>query len=662
MPTGFMIVSNGVVFTDRVGTERTDHTSVQAAGAPQTIDTYRTHDGSLEVRAATARYPDDVHVSWVEIANLSGTPRRITRLDSFHFLLPTADWTLHAYESGWGKEFAPIVTPLKGTIVLETTAGRSTNGKMPLFSLTAPDGRVLHAAIAWSGNWIVRFEPEGVDQPEGGGGTRARYRVTGGLSDWEFEKTLAPGETLRSPETVFVERDSGTIDEAGRDLARMVNRGWIPHTPLTDTLPVEWNHWWPYEDSRIDENVFKANVDVAARLGFDICTLDAGWFGDPESPLGWWEIRGDWSVVNTRRFPSGIRALSDYCHERGLKFGLWCEIEAVNDTAALQQSRPDIIARRDGKPIGYVCMGNPATVDWAFETLSSLIENYKADWIKLDFNVDPGAGCNRADHGHDPGDGLRAHYLGYYSLLDRLREAYPEVVFENCASGGLRVDLGIMKHFPVTFLSDPDYPVHALQLVWGASGFLPARACLKFSWSQNHLGEQNGVEEPVSVDMPRHKFDYIMRIAMLNIFGVSCRLPDFPGWCQDRLAEHIAFYKSTLRPFIRDADVYRLTAQPLRTGGGDRWTAFLYALPGLNQAALYVFRLSGAEEARTIRLAGLDPNTTYTLAYQDTPANDLPNRATGRQLMETGLAFAGLPEESSQIVIVTTERNSPSTG
>lgn len=655
MLTGFYIVCNDAQLTDRSGTELVRQTFSEGAHGELETSIYRTLDGSTQICLTVETCPEDVLISWVEVANISKSDLVITRLDSFRATLPVGDWTLHAHESSWGHEFTPITMPLKGTIVLETLSGRSTNGKMPVFSLTTPEGRVLHAAIAWSGNWIVRFEPAGIGSLDGAPGPRARYRVCGGLSDWEFCKTLAPGDSLRSPEAVFVERDRGTVEEAGRAIARMASRQWIPHTPLTDTVPVEWNSWWPYEDSRITQDAFKANVDVAARLGFDICTLDAGWFGDPQSPHGWWEIRGDWDVVNTNRFPSGIRALSDYCHDRGMKFGLWCEIEAVDKLAALNVKRPDVLAMRDGDPIGYVCMGNPATVDWAFDTLSSLIENYKADWIKLDFNADPGAGCNRADHGHEPGDGLYAHYQGYYGLLDRLREAYPEVVFENCASGGLRVDLGIMKHLPVTFLSDPDYPVHALQLVWGASGFLPARACLKFSWSQNHMGDKNSAEEPISADMPRHKFDYIMRIAMLNIFGVSCRLPDFPDWCQDRLAEHIAFYKSTLRPFIRSADVYRLTAQPLRTGGGDRWAAFLYALPDRRRAALYVFRLTGGEEERTIKLAGLDPDTAYTLTYQDAPANELSARANGRELMETGLIFSGLAEEASQIVILGAE-------
>src|SRR5690606_25062592 len=107
--------------------------------------------------------------------------------------------------------------------------------------------------------------------------------------------------------------------------------------------------------------------------------------------------------------PSGIRALSDYTRARGMKFGLWCEIEAIGKSARLAEARPELVATRGGERLGYVCMGSPAGQEWAFQTLDRLIREHGCDWIKLDFNLDPGAGCDRTDHGHGAGDGLYAH-------------------------------------------------------------------------------------------------------------------------------------------------------------------------------------------------------------------------------------------------------------
>ena len=101
---------------------------------------------------------------------------------------------------------------------------------------------------------------------------------------------------------------------------------------------------------------------------------------------------------------------------------------------------------RDEKNLGAICLGNPKAVEWAFRILDQIISEYGIDWVKVDYNVDVGAGCNRTDHGHQAGDGLYEHHLGLYRLLTRIRQKHPHVVIENCSSGGLRIDLGLMKY------------------------------------------------------------------------------------------------------------------------------------------------------------------------------------------------------------------------
>jgi len=334
-------------------------------------------------------------------------------------------------------------------------------------------------------------------------------------------------------------------------------------------MEVEWNSWWPYEDYKLNEEVVKSNADESAIIGIGVCMLDAGWFGPHSESSLWWKVRGDWHIVNYKRFPSGIGAVSDYVHQKGLKFGIWCEIEAVGQEAELNLLRPELIAERDGKKLGYACMGNPQTQDWAFGVIETLINDYKADWIKLDFNLDPGAGCNRTDHGHGEGDGLYEHYMGYYKLLKRIREKYPEVFLENCSSGGLRVDLGVLRNTHRTYLSDPDYTEHHLQVFWGATTMLHPSVCMHFTWSQS-LYEKNMVKEPIAEDMPQHRLDYYIRAAMMGYPGFSYRLPELPAWCLQRIKEHIEFYKNIGSRFVRDGDMYHLTCQSVRSGRGER--------------------------------------------------------------------------------------------
>ncbi len=447
---------------------------------------------------------------------------------------------------------------------------------------------------------------------------------------------------MESPHVIFSTEEN--LNWISHHLADVGRDHWYPHNALSDSLPVEWNHWWSYEDEDINEQVFLANAAQAAAMGFELVTLDAGWFGTGDH---WFQERGDWQVVNQARFPRGIRVLADALHQHGLKFGLWCEIEGLGAQAALKAEHPDFAARRDDQPLGYVCFGNPAAQEWAFETLSRLIREYACDWIKLDFNLDPGAGCNRVDHGHGAGDGLYEHVQGYYRLLDRVRAAFPEVVLENCSSGGQRIDLGMARHTHISFLSDPDWPEHALQVFWGATTLLAPNVCLHWSFSQwrpgNGLPQQNF--DPHDPKLTPRQFDYYTRIGMLGAFGVSQKLVDLPAWVAHRLMYHVRIYKEQVRRFVLKGDLIRLTDQPRRDGSGDRWCAFQYNLN--DEHLLFVFRLPGAEAERAIKLHDLAADQVYQIKTLDGAARD---PLTGRDLMEQGIGFAWMRVETSALL------------
>lgn len=598
---------------------------------------------------------------WPVIHNLGLEICRISRVDSVLLDIPagiildnpsdTRILSLHrsdpivemlTFTSDWGKEFEPHRAPLLDRTVLETRQGRSSKGAHPWFALKHPSGELLSGSIAWSGNWIFRFDPV----PEGG------FQISGGLNDWQFSKDLLPGETMEAPHAILAFGES--LNDISHQYARAGRQHWYPTNSLSARLPVEWNHWWSYEDASINEGVFLRNAERAANLGIELCTLDAGWFGPSEAnPINdvhqsWFSYRGDWSKVNQSRFPHGIRPLSDAVHNLGMYFGLWCEIEGLGKNAELAQTHPEFVASRDGEPMGYVCMGNPQVQDWAYQVLTQLISNYHCDWIKLDFNIDPGAGCNRTDHGHGIGDGLFEHYQGYYRLLDRLRGNFPDIVLENCSSGGLRIDLGMLRHTHMTFLSDPDWPVHDLQIFWGATSMLAPNACLHWSFSEWRFEKhKEQTFNPLDPKLTRQQLDYYIRIAMLGAMGLSQRLPDLPSWVAVRLEYHIQMFRQDVRRFICLGELSRLTDQPDRNGSRDRWAAFQYSLVKEDQHLLFVFRMPGAELKRAIILTGLHPERLYQVVTLD---GKQFGKSTGKALMEDGLIFTELLEEDSEIV------------
>ncbi|MCS6848928.1 MAG: alpha-galactosidase [Anaerolineae bacterium] len=591
----------------------------------------------LEITHHFVVHAEGLIESRLDVRNAGDRSITLTRLDSLALALKPAACELMYYTAAWGDEFGGVRRPLREAFRLETRAGRSSNQHHPWFILfRAGASGMLSMSVAWSGNWCFRFDPH-----NGG------WLVSGGLSDWEFATTLQPGETIAAPPVVLVLAEGDDLNAISIPYARVGRRRWYPRNAPARRLPVEWNHWWSYEDKAIDEATFRANIAVAAEMGIEVCTLDAGWFGPPDPATHWYDYRGDWHLVNTTRFPNGIRALADDAHSRGLKFGLWCEIEGLGRLARLAEDHPEFVAARDGERLGYVCLGDPAAQEWAFETLSRLVDDFALDWVKLDFNLDPGAGCNRADHGHAAGDGLYAHYQGYYRLLQRLRARYPEVIWENCSSGGLRVDLGMLRHTHFTFLSDPDWPEHSLQLFWGATTMLAPDALLRWTYSEWINGYPPQQFNPRDPNLQPHELDYFIRIGMLGVMGLSQKLPELPAWVRERYTAHIALYKSLVRRFVREADLYRLTEQPKRDGSGDRWAAFQYALPDADEHLLFVFRLPGGAPTRTLHLRALHSGRDYLLQWR---SHARAERRTGAQLMREGLRFDDLRERDSALV------------
>jgi len=652
-----IFLKNGVIEEQTSCILGKEEKKVNKDGSKIFIQTYRTKNGEMQIRNVSVLYDGvDVIEKWIEIENISHGNVTIERVDSAKGILPAPDFPSHKhhlkyFESDAGQEFIPADIELTESLILQVTSGRSSKGMHPWFYLEDSSGAVLSASVAWSGNWIIRFEKQ----------QNGAFEISAGINDKDFHKTLKPNEKYESVHVIYTYMQNGTFDDACIQFQKWGRKYAYPGNELSMLMPVEWNHWWPYEDVEINEEVFKKNVDECEKLGIEVCTLDAGWFGEPDENcnadksgwsenVDWYVKRGDWHKVNTIRFPSGIPDLSEYVHSKGLKFGIWCEIEAVGAKADLAKLHPEYLALRDGSRLGYVCMGNPEAVEWACGVLKKLIEEYKADWIKLDFNLDPKSGCNRTDHGHDEGDGLAAHYEGYYRLLTYIRSNYPHVLLENCSSGGLRIDLNMAKHTHCSYLSDPDHTVHHLQVFWGVSTMLHPSAALHFTWSQNRVFyESNLDKDPIKEDMPLYKFDYIMRAGMLGRFALSYRLTDLPEWCKERIKYHVSFYKQNVREFMKISDMHHLTGQALRTGGGDRWNAFLYVNEQKTQALAFVFRLPGAEAKRVIYFRGLDPDRLYHVTHID---SGLAYKKTGKELAEQGVVFENMPEESSEIIII----------
>jgi len=569
---------------------------------------------------------------WIQIRNRSQKEARISKL-SIGFCAEPMKGTLHYFSSSWGKEFVPHNIPIPEQFGIGTLEGRSSQEYSPWIGLESKTGN-YSIALAWSGNWNC-------DIKNSGGSFEA---VIGIHEEGFFSDVGAQQNFLGAP--VYLSYSSNSLDEASRFTRKyFMKYSSVVDAEKIDALPVTYNTWWCYEDRFINEDTCIENARYAAEAGMTNFVLDAGWFGIPDAEINWFGKRGDWEVENTVDFPSGLARLGKAVSEAGIPFGIWCEIESIGVVANLNKTHPELIACRDGKSLGHLCMANPETRKWAMRAIDRLVTKYQAKWIKFDFNVAPKWGCNAPSHGHGEGDGLYWHYQGYYQFLKEVHQKYPCLIIENCGSGGMRNDLGILSCAHYAYMSDHDYVDNHFQCLWGATCFIHPALCYQFTQSEC-ISDHNSIFEPITENITPTKLDFYIRASLLSTCGFSYRFKNWkPEWLE-RLNHYITFFKYFSKKYILLGDMFRLTGQALRGEKGDRWQAYQY-LAEDNTSYAFVFRLKGGEPERTIYLQGLKEDTIYDITFEDCEHRITRN---GKSFMEEGIIFTDLPEEGSEIM------------
>ena len=158
----------------------------------------------------------------------------------------------------------------------------------------------------------------------------------------------------------------------------------------------------------------------------------------------------------------GLRGYSDYLHAKGMRFGLWFEIERVDIRTCnrgLRPWKPEWVVHQKGHPYRswcqhafMLCLGYRGAQDWAIENLSWAIREYEVDWLMLDSNE--WAVCDDPGHDHGPGDGEWAQVRGLYRVLGEMRTRFPQMTILNSAGGGQRSDFGMARYCHIQHTHD----------------------------------------------------------------------------------------------------------------------------------------------------------------------------------------------------------------
>ena len=417
--------------------------------------------------------------------------------------------------------------------------------------------------------------------------------------DFNGPITIAPGEPLELPAVAFTVT-GGDLDDAANALHRYQRQFVVPASAANDPPLVQFNSWYPFP-GKMNIADMKRCADVAARLGAEVFVLDAGWY----NRVDWSRELGDWQA-DRKAFPKGTAELADYVHSKGMKFGIWMEIECLGDRSEMIKRHPDWCLKCDGQLLcNYsryqLNFGKAEVRQWAMSEMDRIVREHGLDWVKIDYNVSIGERFD-ADDGTRPGDVHYRHVRGYYAWLDELRRAHPRLVIENCSSGGLRFDLGIIAHTHTTWLSDRTMPKPSVQLAYGSTLEFTPQVCNHWMVGDDEAGR-------VSPASPSGWWQFMFRVPMNGQYGISSRVFDWTEPLVKCAAENVALYKR-IRATIVAGDCYHLTSPPAHENPKG-WMALEYVEPGAKRGVVMAYRLGESPPTETFHLRGLAPQSFY---------------------------------------------------
>ncbi len=540
----------------------------------------------------------------------------------------------------WGNEFQQHRHRSDASVVLEHSQGRSGPQQQPtLFAGTpgfcAQHGHVVGMHLAYSGNYHLANHA----LPSGERALYARIAYLPGECRLEAEQALC------SPELIVAQ---GTgLDAVSQSFHCVLREEILPSWTRTPR-PVLSNSWEAvYFDHRQD--TLFALVDSAAEVGAERFVLDDGWFSGRRDDT---TALGDW-YVDQRLYPEGLYPLIEHVQRRGLDFGLWFEPEMISPDSELARAHPDWVLHLAPYPCSVARQQWVLNLDhhdaWEYlrERLCAILDQYDIRYIKWDFNrphVLPAGPDGRA--------ASAAQVAGLYRLLEVLRARYPQLEIETCASGGGRIDAGILRYTGRAWTSDNNDPAERAAIQHGASLVFPPEM----------LGAHIG-PELAHLTGRACTLSYRLLLALQGQLGIEWDTRLVCETEQPLLKAGIALYQQH-RDWVSQARVYRRQH-------GTRYDC-CYVSADQSRALVWVIAQGSTPYATAgvLRVAGLDPNARYevrnalpeeTLRPLADFARELPpwllapTELTGAQLglsHGAGLPLPVMPPQSALLLIL----------
>ena len=581
-------VTDFVYVKGRVLTEKPEITGLPSSyGTGKTLELKYVDKTKLTLYLYYTIY-DGCDVIAVSSKLVNGTKKsvKIKRLMSLQLDLAGTNYEVVTFNGTWARERHKTVRRIeRGVFVNDSKKGASSHERNP-FVMVQNDRGVYAFNLLYSGNHKEIFEFS----------ERNTTRVLVGLNDFMFDWQLEPGDTFFAPEAVMCY--AADEDRMSLRMHAFVREHIVRGKWKFRERPVLVNNW---EGTYFDFNEEKilAIAKAGKELGAELFVLDDGWFGrrdDDRSSLG------DWFDY-AEKLGGSLSSLADKIRDIGLSFGIWVEPEMISEESELYRSHPNFAMKIPGRDPWrsrnqlMLNLADEKVQNYLVRVIGDVISRSGALYVKWDFNR---ALNDCYGKGVAPGEYYHRYMLGYYSVVSRLTKKFPFVLFEGCASGGGRFDLGNLCYFPQYWTSDDTDARERVDIQYGTSfGYPPSVMGAHVSASPNH---QTGNSNPLSA-----RFN----VACGGLLGYELDVTKFTPNERTQVTEQIRFYKE-YRKRLQFGDHYRLDDDRVRgfiTVSKDKGTAI---------AVVNVMEKTAAMTIPTVRLKGLNAAYSYEISRLDT--------------------------------------------
>lgn len=612
--------------------------SVDVQGGSCTINL--TDDAAL--LAVSLRYrilPSGVLLIDSGIVNQGATDYTVNELASW---LPLPDRAAEVidFSGRWLRERQISRKPITpGVALREGREGRTGHEHTIIQCALAPQttfsqGEVWGAALLWSGN--VRHM---IEQTATG-----RKAIGAGELLESGEVILTPGARYDAPTMAAVYTMEG-LDGVSDRLHRWL-RSRPEHPTAIKPRPLTLNVW---EAVYFDHNhsTLTALADVAASVGVERFVLDDGWFGsrrDDRSGLG------DW-LVSDAVWPDGLLPLAGHVRSLGMEFGLWFEGEMVNPDSDLYRAHPDWILKVEGRipPTArqqlVLDLANRDCYTHILNQVDTVIREVGVAYIKWDHNR------SLVDAGHRNVPAARRQTQAIYAMFDELKRRNPGLEIESCASGGGRIDLGMVMHADRFWTSDCNDALERQEIQRWTSLAIPPEL----------LGSHIGPTESHSTGR-NHSIQFRAITALFGHAGLEWNLLEATAREREAIRAWAAFYKAN-RGLLHGGRVTRIDyPDPGGLVHGVIAHDKSKALIAYVQA-----RTASGSRPDAFTVPGLDPNARYRVSAREfggagTIQHRAPAWMAGTELTGSALLYSGLrppvlrPEEAILVVVDRVDR------